>query len=214
MPHRHKKDNETPPEEGPDKEHIIEESAFESAPTHPKQVTITDEELRNLQKELSEYKDKYLRALAESDNARKRMQKERQELVKYAVEGVISDFLHPLDNLENALKFAQDMSDEVKNWAFGFQMILTQFKDILTENGVTSIDSLGTIFDPHLHEAVEVVETSNKPAGTIIEEFVRGYKVGDRTIRPARVKVAKELPKDNGSSENEIKIKKEQTDKC
>lgn len=170
--------------------------AYMSAASTPKQVTLTDTELRNMQKELVEYKDKYLRLLADSENARKRMQKERQELTKYALESLIADFLNPLDNLENALKFAQDMSDEVKNWAFGFQMILSQFKDILSENGVQAVESLGKQFDPHLHEAVEITETSDEPPGTIIEEYVKGYRMGDRTIRPARVKVSKQTGED------------------
>lgn len=156
----------------------------------PKQVSIKDSELKGLQHELLEYKDKYLRQLAEIENTRKRMQKEREELIRYAVENVIVDFLRPIDNLQNALKIAQDMSDEVKNWAYGFQMILTQFKNVLNENGVQQIESVGTQFDPHMHEAVEVVETDNKP-GIILEEYVCGYKMGDRIIRPARVKVTK-----------------------
>lgn len=188
--------------ENPQEEDEPLEGDFEPAPTNPKMVTVTDEELKNLQKELLDYKDKYLRLLADADNARKRLQKERQELTKYAVEGIIVDFLRPLDNLENALKYAQDMSEEVKNWAFGFQMILSQFKDVLSENGVASINSLGSHFDPHLHEAVETVETSDKPAGTIIEEYVRGYKMGDRTIRPARVKVSKAAGKIEKIEEN------------
>lgn len=168
---------------------------FSSASTNPKQVMITDTELRNIQKELMDYKDKYLRLLADGENTRKRMQKERQEMTKYALESIIVDFLKPLDNLENALKFAQNMSDDVKNWAYGFQMILTQFKDVLSENGVQSIDSLGKEFNPHDHEAVETCEATNQPINTIVEEYVRGYKMGDRTIRAARVKVAK--PKEN-----------------
>jgi len=165
--------------------------SFESAAVNPKQVNITDVELRNMQKELIEYKDKYLRLLADVENTRKRMQKERQELTKYAIENVIITFLHPLDNMENALKFAQDMSEEVRNWAFGFQMIMTQFKDVLAENGVYPFESIGTKFDPHCHEAIEMVESEEKPPGIILEEYVRGYKMGDRTIRPARVKVTK-----------------------
>lgn len=163
-----------------------------SASAHPKQVMLTDEELKNLQKELMEYKDKYLRVLAESENARKRLQKEKQEMTRYAIENVIAEFLHPLDNLEKALSMAQNMTDDVKNWAFGFQMILSQFKDVLAANGVIAIESVGTHFDPHLHEAVEVVETDDQEPGTVIEESMRGYKMGDRTIRPARVKVVKE----------------------
>ena len=167
-----------------------ENDAFESATVNPKQVTVTDEELRSLQREIMEYKDKYLRLLADAENARKRLQKERQEITRYAIENIVVDFLHPIDNLENALRFAQDMSEEVRNWAIGFQMILTQFKDILAQNGVVSFDSIGRPFDPHLHEAIEMV-ASDDPPGTVIEVCVRGYKMGDRTIRPARVKVAK-----------------------
>lgn len=180
-------DSSQPAEEKLDKQ---EEVAFESA-TNPKQIFITDEGLRTLQKELLDYKDKYLRLLADAENARKRLHKERQELSRYAIESMVVDLLRPLDNLENALRFAQDMSDEVKNWAFGFQMILTQFKDVLTQHGIHAFDSLGQPFDPHQHEAIEMVESTTQTAGTIVEENVRGYKMGDRIIRAARVKVAK-----------------------
>lgn len=174
-----------------------EETTFKSAPTNPKQVFVTDEELKGMQKELIDYKDKYLRLLADAENSRKRLQKERQEITRYATESLVLDFLRPLDNLENALRFAQDMSDEVRNWAFGFQMILAQFKDILAQNGITSFDSLGKPFDPHFHEAIEMVESTEAP-GMVIEECIRGYQMGDRIVRPARVKVAK--AKENGKS--------------
>lgn len=166
-----------------------EEFEFQSG--GPKIVQITDEELRDIKKELSEYKDKYLRQLAESENARKRLQKEKGEIARYAVEHLIVDWLRPLDNFENALRFSQEMSDEVKHWAVGFQMILTQFKDILAQNGVAPFESVGKAFNPHDHEAIEMVETEDAPPGTILEEHVRGYKMGDRTLRAARVKVAK-----------------------
>lgn len=168
-----------------------DEVAFASAEAKPKQVLITDEELRGLQKEMLDYKDKYLRLLADAENSRKRLQKEKQEIARYALEHLIVDILRPLDNLENALRFAQEMSDEVKNWAFGFQMISSQFKDILAQNGVNSFDSIGKPFNPHDHEAIEMIESTDHPDGMIIEEHVRGYKMGDRTIRAARVKVAK-----------------------
>ncbi len=168
-----------------------QEESFASASCKPKQVMMTDEDLRVLQKELLEYKDKYLRLLADSENARKRLQKEKQELTRYAIEGIVTDFLRPLDNLENALRFAQQMSDEVKNWAIGFQMIATQFKDILSNHGVNSFDSMGEPFNPHEHEAVEMIETDDFKEGIIIEECIRGYKMGEKTIRAARVKVAK-----------------------
>ncbi len=195
--------NHQQPSETPEKQ---EESSFESASVKPKQILVTDEELKALQKEVIEYKDKYLRLLADAENARKRLQKERQEMTRYAVENLIADFLRPIDNFENALRFAQEMSDEVRNWAFGFQMILAQFKDVLAQNGITAIESLGKPFNPHDHEAVEMVETMDQPPGTIIEESVRGYRMGDRTIRAARVKVAKTKQpapsQENNSNEN------------
>lgn len=173
----------------------------------PKQIFISDEELRAMQKEILEYKDKYLRLLAEGENVRKRLQKERQEITRYAVEGLIVELLRPLDNFDNALRFAQEMSDEVRNWAFGFQMILTQFKDVLAQHGVTPFDSLGKLFNPHDHEAIEMVESITQPPGIIVEESVRGYKMGERTIRAARVKVAKQ-PSDKSTSSQE-QIQKE-----
>lgn len=170
----------------------------------PQPITITDIELEQLKKEASEYKDKYLRLLADSENARKRMHKERQELTQYAIQNVIVDFLNPIDHLENALKYTQQMSDEVKHWALGFQMILSQFKDVLSNNGVQPLVSIGTLFNPHMHEAVEMVATMDYPPGTVVEENIRGYKMGDRIIRPARVKVAKApLPVSPGKEEQE-----------
>lgn len=157
----------------------------------PRLVQITDEELKNLQREISEYKDKYLRQLAETENARKRLEKEKQEMMRFAIENVVVEWLRPLDDFENALKFAQGMSDEVKNWAYGFQMILTQFKDALAHNNIFSFDSVGKMFDPHEHEAIEMVESDSVPPGIVVEEQTRGYKMGDRVIRSARVKVSK-----------------------
>lgn len=157
----------------------------------PVDVTITDIELEQIKKESSEYKDKYLRLLAEMENTRKRLQKERQEFVQYAVQNVIVDFLNPIDHMENALGFTETMSDEIKHWGIGFKMILEQFKDVLTNNGVHAFKSIGTHFDPHRHEAVEMIETDQQPEGTVVEESMKGYKMGEKIIRPARVKVAK-----------------------
>lgn len=159
--------------------------------TKPITVTITSMELEKLQKESAEYKDKYIRLLAESENARKRMQKERQDMIQYALQNTITDFLIPIDHMENALKHAKQMSDEVKHWAVGFEMILGQFKDVLSNNGIAPFESQGQPFDPHLHEAVEMIETDEHVPGTVVEQTIRGYKMGSRIIRPARVTVAK-----------------------
>lgn len=164
-----------------------EEKETEEAKT----MSIGEMELENLRRECQDYKDKYLRTLAESENLRKRLQKERQELIQYAVQNIVIDVLNPLDHMEKALSYSDNMPEEVKNWAVGFQMILTQFKDALAGHQIRPFDSKGHLFDPHFHEALEMIETDEYPPGTIIEESVKGYKIGDKTIRPARVKVAK-----------------------
>lgn len=164
-------------------------------------TSINELQLNDLRRQAEEYKDKYFRLLAESENARKRLQKEKNEHTQYALSGVISDFLEPIDQFEMALKHTEKMSDEVKHWGIGFKMILSQFKDVLSNNGVFHFDSQGKMFDPHYHEAIEVIHTDNHPAGTIVEETRRGYKMGDRTIRPARVKVAKSIPEPIESEE-------------
>ncbi len=168
-----------------------EEEKQQEEVREPVEVTILDTELEKLQEDLAESKQKYMLLLAESENARKRMQKEREELTKYAVEKMLAEILVPIDRMESALSFVDNMSDEVKNWAIGFQMILTQFKDALSEQGIVPFDSVGEKFDPHRHEAVETVETEEHAPDTILEEFVRGYIRGTRVVRPARVKVAK-----------------------
>lgn len=160
-------------------------------------TTENQEESKVLSKEetleiqVEENKEKYLRCLAELENTKKRLQKEGKEMVKFAVDNVITDFIEPLESLEKALSFKDHMTDEVRNWAFGFEMILSQFKDVLTANGVQPFESIGDEFDPHLHDAIEALETTEHPDGYILQVFVKGYKSGDRIIRPAKVKVAK-----------------------
>ncbi len=155
----------------------------ESASNEPKEESPSEQP--------SDWKEKYFRALAEQENMRKRMQKEKQEMLRYCYENYIGEFLPPIDSMENALRFTDQGNSEVKNWAMGFQMILAQFKEVLHNHGVVPFHSEGNTFDPHSHEAVEIVETDEHPDGTILAEFTKGYKSANRTIRPARVKVAK-----------------------
>ena len=151
--------------------------------------------IADLQKQLDEMKDKYLRALADGENARKRLAKEKQEIVCFAIENAIGEFLPAIDHFENALHLAESATGDVKNWAIGFQMILSQFKEVLQNYGINAFHSEGNLFDPHLHDAVEIDETDHAPEGTILKEFTKGYKSSARTIRPARVKVARALRK-------------------
>ena len=159
-------------------------------------------EVIKLEQELKAEKDKYFRLLAEMENTRKRMQKEKEDMTRFAQENVIVEFLGPLDNFENALGFAEQGSEEVQNWAKGFEMILTQFKDVLGTHNVQAIQAEDKQFDPHLHEVIEIEETDAYEEGIVLKEFVKGYKCGDRIIRPARVKIAKPK-KDDEQETNE-----------
>jgi molecular chaperone GrpE len=145
----------------------------------------------DLQQQADEFKEKYYRALAEGENVRKRLAKEKQEVLRFGIDNVICDFLPAIDQFEHALSHAEAASADVKNWAMGFQMILSQFKEVLHSHGISSYISVGQVFDPSLHEAIEMVETSETPEGTILQECTKGYKSALRTLRAARVKVAK-----------------------
>ncbi len=161
--------------------------------TEEQKDTATEEPVKapEIPKAEEDWKDKYFRSLAEMENMRKRMQKERQEMARFGIENAIAEFLPAIDNFENALRFAEAASGEVKNWAIGFEMILSQFKEVLHNHGIVSFHSVGNRFDTDLHEAVEIVETEDAPDGTVLHEFTKGYKSAARTVRPARVKVAK-----------------------
>lgn len=186
-----------PCHEDTEKEEIMEtkeepsREKIEQPKREPVDVKITDIELEELKQEAGDFKHKYLHLLADSENARKRLQKDRDEIVQYAIRSIILDFLHPIDHMENALNYTDDASDEVKHWATGFKMILNQFKDVLANNGVKPFESTGKEFDPHLHDAVEMIETTEYPPGIVVEESLKGYTVGEKPLRPARVKVSK-----------------------
>ncbi|MFA6915537.1 MAG: nucleotide exchange factor GrpE [Parachlamydiales bacterium] len=178
-----------PEDQLPD-EFLEEVEAIVEPVAQPKATSV--DEIERLRNEARENKEKYLHALAEGENSRKRLQKERQEMLQHAIQNVIVEFINPIDQLENALKFAEQASPEVKNWVIGFNMILEQFKDVLTHHGVSTFASEGHPFDPHFHEAIEVVVSEDHPPGTVVKEHLRGYKSSSgKVIRPARVHVSK-----------------------
>jgi molecular chaperone GrpE len=165
-----------------------------------KDTSSKTDKYEELKIQMEDYKNKYFRTLAEIENSRKRLQKEKEETMSFIVDKTISEFLSVIDNMENALNYSKDASEEVKNWIVGFQMILNQFKDILQAHGISPFNSVGCMLDPNYHEAVEVIETQTEPEGKILEEVIRGYKSNFRVLRPAHVKVAKK-PINNPSNE-------------
>lgn len=140
--------------------------------------------------EAAEYKDKYLRTLAESENARKRIRQQAEESARIQREGLLRDLLAIIDNLERAVAAARDGGNG-KPIVEGVEMVLRSMIDFLRGHGVTQLSAVGQPFDPLLHEAVDSVESTRHEPNTVVDEFVRGYYVGERVLRPARVVVSR-----------------------
>ena len=143
---------------------------------------------RDTQARLVDEHDRLLRMAAESENAKKRGLKEKEETRKFAAESLLKDFLPVADNLERALEHA-DKSD-VKTLVEGVRLVQKLFETTLARHGVTGFSALGKLFDPNLHEALMQLEHESPP-GTVVQEMARGYKLHDRLVRPAAVVVAK-----------------------
>jgi molecular chaperone GrpE len=151
------------------------------------EASTPESELQKLKAERDSLLDRLARAQAEFDNARKRASKEQQEFRDYALADAIRSFLPAMDSLERALEVKSDAA-ELRN---GVELIYKQLLAALGKLSVNPIVSTGEVFDPRLHEAIEMVETSDVPDHQVIEELQRGYRFKDRLLRPAMVKVAK-----------------------
>ena len=166
-----------------------------------KDVVISDlppeTEAQKLRTELEHVRDVYLRKLAEFDNYRKRVEKERAESRQMAAEDVVRDLLPVLDNFERALQHGDSDAGAFRQ---GVEMIAKQLWDTIERRGVVEIEAEGKIFNPEVHEAVQRVEDSGKPPGTIAFVMLKGYTCGDRLIRPALVGVAVEPNDGEGGS--------------
>jgi molecular chaperone GrpE len=145
------------------------------------------EEIRRLKEERDNLSDQLLRALADFDNARKRMQREIADQRVFAAIDALRAFLPVMDGFERALK-AQGGSRE--DFQKGVEMIHRQMLDAARRAGLEPIEATGKKFDPHIHEAVETVETDQAADGVVLDELQRGYKLKDRLVRPAMVRVA------------------------
>jgi molecular chaperone GrpE len=160
----------------------------ESAPDQ--EILIKESEHRKLVEETASFKDKYVRVLAEFDNARKRHDRDRAELIKYAHEEVIIETLDIYEDLERSLDSAKKFSSDTTTIK-GLEMVVTKMRELLKKYDVKPVESVGKKFDPTCHEAMMQAESAEHEDGTIIEEFQRGYWLGNRIVRTAKVKVAK-----------------------
>jgi molecular chaperone GrpE len=143
-----------------------------------------------LQKQRDDYYDRLLRKQAEFDNYRKRTERDRIQLSEAAAADLMTDLLPVVDDMERALK-ADAGGDATAAIRRGVELIHKQLLETLRKRGVKPIESLGADFDPHFHQAVAHEPADGRREGEVVEEFSRGYMLGDRLLRPAMVKVAK-----------------------
>jgi molecular chaperone GrpE len=167
-----------------------------AAPSDEPTTRVETEEIERLRAEASEMRDLAQRKQAEFENYRKRMERERLDLSRYAEADVVKEVLPVLDNLERALR-AEGSEGQLRD---GVVIIHKQLQEILSRLGLSEVESLGKPFDPHIHEAVSQVESSDRADGTVLEVFQKGYLFKDRLLRPAMVSVARRPP---GESEDE-----------
>lgn len=158
------------------------------------ELVATRAELKRLEGEVKELKDSLARRQADFENYRKRMERERSETFNRVVVDIAAKLLPVLDNLKRALETEASVeaseSDEFRHFLSGVDLIYRQLYGVLDALGVKPILAEGEQFDPHLHEAVVTEPTDDYEPDTVIQEIVRGFRVGDKLIRPALVKVA------------------------
>lgn len=151
--------------------------------------TGADAAMEALQRERDELRDRLLRTAAEFDNFKKRTERERREFAEWAAAELLGDVLNVLDDFERALTVPSP--PEAKAYRDGVEIIHRQLLDLLKKRGVTPLDLTGATFDPALHQAVAYDESPGAAEGTILNELRRGYRLGERLLRPAMVRVAK-----------------------
>lgn len=147
------------------------------------------EELAVARRERDDFYDRLLRKTAEFDNYRKRVERERRESAQYAAADLLEQVLPIVDDFERALE--AEAGPDSAAYRQGVELIYKQLQDLLARRGVTPIDAVGQAFDPNLHQAITYESSPGHAEGEVIEEVRRGYKYGDRLLRPAMVKVAK-----------------------
>lgn len=148
-------------------------------------------ELRQKAAEFSQLQERLLRSAADFENAKKRLSKEREEFIKYALEDLVFNLLPVLDNFNFALSHITGNDEKTKSMREGFLLIQKQLLQVLSERGLKLVPApIGKPFDPHLHEAVGNIFDEDKPEGSIVEEVQIGYELNGKLLRPAKVKIS------------------------
>ncbi|MCG3085828.1 nucleotide exchange factor GrpE [Anoxybacillus sp. LAT_35] len=152
------------------------------------ELTLAYEKIAQLEAKLAETENRFLRLHADFDNYRRRVRLDMEAAEKYRAQSLVSDLLPILDNFERALQ-VQVEDEKAKSLLQGMEMVYRSLIEALKKEGVEAIESVGKPFDPHVHQAVMQVDDQNYEPNTVVEEFQKGYKLKDRVIRPAMVKV-------------------------
>jgi len=145
-----------------------------------------DERLALAEEEIASLKDKWLRAVADLENYKKRTRREIEDATFRARQDLLSSFFPTADNLDRALELARDNENLFK----GIEMVSREFRGALTKFGIESVPGVGHPFDPAIHEALQQIDSPDHAPGVVIREFEKGYRQGDRLLRPARVIIA------------------------
>ena len=153
------------------------------------ELAAANAKIAELEAKIKEMENRYLRLYADFENFRRRTRQEMEAAEKYRAQSLVTDLLPALDNFERALKIEAE-NEQAKSILQGMEMVYRSVLDALKKEGVEAIEAVGKPFDPHLHQAVMQVEDSNYEPNTVVEEFQKGYKLKDRVIRPAMVKVS------------------------
>lgn len=148
------------------------------------------DEITTLKAQVDEFKDRYLRSCAEMDNMRKRLARERQEIVKYGTEKLLKDFLLVYDAIEKSIQVAQESHPDDNPLLQGLRMTEKLFLETLKKNQVEPIETKNVPFDPRYHEALMQVSRSDMQKGMVLDELEKGFMVHDRVLRPAKVTVS------------------------
>jgi len=160
----------------------------------------TDETIQEVKED---WKNKYYYVLAEMDNSRKRFQREKENLIKYGNEKILSNLIGVIDNFDHSIKALEsDQDPRIKNILHGIEMVRKQFTDVLAKEGLDCIDSVGQDFNPNFHEAMAKQEVEGKRDNEIIFEYQKGYVLNGRLIRPAKVIVAENKTKQEEENNN------------
>ena len=154
-------------------------------------IQLSAAEYKKLIDEAAQNKDRYVRLYADFENARKRVEREKQEFVKYANEELLIEFLNVLDDLERTVDAAKAKHQDYEAFLKGVELVMAHLYEMLKQNGVKPIEAKGKKFDPHSHEVLMQEDRDDMEEGTVIEELQKGYTLADKVVRTAKVKVAK-----------------------